>query len=265
MVTVQALLEARPLDVEIRLDQLEFAPERRQFALRPEDASQQRRQPEQRLEGPRRSRLNEIAKRGERIEQEVRIHLGTQRSQLRLGGELANFPFAQLTLVALVGQANRVDAPGDDHRNRLQCREIVREKSSAPHQACDGDHVLRGFAGGHGDDELCGVRRRGLTMRRRMSRLRQRSCLAPFDDRRRQRLVAAAHPPLAPGDRLRRERRCEERAHIREQRRHIVLALGRPGDRGAERAVIRPAQHDRVHEPHDPVPENRKQQDRRDP
>ena len=45
----QPLLEPRALDVEVRLDDVELASERREFAFGSEHAAQQRRQTQQRL------------------------------------------------------------------------------------------------------------------------------------------------------------------------------------------------------------------------
>ncbi len=72
----EPLFEAGALDVEVRLDQLEFPPERRDLALRAQHGPEQAGQPQEGLERPGRRGLNEIADRGERVEQEVRVDLG---------------------------------------------------------------------------------------------------------------------------------------------------------------------------------------------
>ena len=106
----QALVEARALDVEVRLDEIHLAAKRRELGLGSEHAAQQRRQPHQRVERAAWRRLNEIADRRERVEEEVRIDLRAQRAQLGFGHQPADFLLAELALVPFARQANRVDA-----------------------------------------------------------------------------------------------------------------------------------------------------------
>ena len=111
----QALLEARVLDVEVRLDQLELASERGELAFRAQHAAQQRRQAHQRLERAGRRRLNQIADRRQRVEEEVRVDLRAQRPQLGLGRELADLLLAQLALVAFrVSRMASIRRPSSD-------------------------------------------------------------------------------------------------------------------------------------------------------
>ena len=91
----QPMLEARALDIEVRLDDVQLAAERGEFAFGSEDAAQQRRQPQQRLQRARRRRLDQVADRRQRIEQEVRIDLGAERAQLGFGRQLADFLLAE--------------------------------------------------------------------------------------------------------------------------------------------------------------------------
>ena len=91
----QAMLEARLLDIQVRLDDVQLASERREFAFGSEHAAQQGRQPHQRLQRARRRRLDQIANRRQRIEQKVRIDLRAERAQLGFCGQLADFLFAK--------------------------------------------------------------------------------------------------------------------------------------------------------------------------
>jgi hypothetical protein len=82
------MLEARPFNVEIRLDDLELAPERGEFPFRSQHAAKQRRQPQQGFECTGRRRLNEVPDGRQRVEQEVRVDLRAQGAQLRFRCEL---------------------------------------------------------------------------------------------------------------------------------------------------------------------------------
>src|SRR5689334_4492569 len=57
----ESMFEASALDIEIRLDEVELAAERRELAFRSENAAKQRREAEQRVERSGRCRLNQIA------------------------------------------------------------------------------------------------------------------------------------------------------------------------------------------------------------
>ena len=66
--------------------------------------------------------LNQVADRRQRVEQEMRIDLRAQRPQLGLGGQLADLLLAQLARVALVREADRVDAAADERRRSPRAR-----------------------------------------------------------------------------------------------------------------------------------------------
>src|SRR6185295_7833020 len=111
-----ALVESCALDVEVRLDDFELASERRELAFGTKHAAEQRREAQQRPQGARRSRLNQVADGRQSVEQKVRVDLGTECAQLRFRRELADFPLANLALVSLIRHPNRVDVAGDRDR-----------------------------------------------------------------------------------------------------------------------------------------------------
>ena len=121
----QPLLESGALDLQIRLDQLELTSERRHLALGPQHAAQQRGQTHQRVERALRRRLNQVADRRQRVEQEVRVDLRSQRAQLRFGGELADLLFADPPVVSLAGDADRIDAASDHEGDGFEKAVVV--------------------------------------------------------------------------------------------------------------------------------------------
>ena len=154
----QPLLEARALDVEIGLDDFELASERGEFSFRSQHGPQQRGEPHQRVERARRRGLDQVADRGQRVEQEMRIDLRAQRPELRFGRELADLLLADLALVALVGDADAVDAPGGDHGDRLEGREIIGKEPPSARDFRNRNRVSRGLAGRHEDKRFLPAR-----------------------------------------------------------------------------------------------------------
>ena len=118
--TRRRCLEARALDIQVRLDEVDLPAERGELAFGAQDAAQQRGEPHQRLQRPRRRRLDQVADGRQRVEEEVRIDLRAQGAQLRFGGELAVVLLAELALVTFPRDAKRVDAARDQDRDRLQ-------------------------------------------------------------------------------------------------------------------------------------------------
>ena len=89
------------------------------------------------FERARRRRLDQVADGRQRVEQEVRIDLRAQRLQLGLGRQLLHLLFAQLRLVALVREADRVDAARRDPEHRVEQRLVVREQAASAGQLAD--------------------------------------------------------------------------------------------------------------------------------
>ena len=136
-VHAQALLEPGAFDVEVRLHHLELAAERRELSVGSQDAAQQRRQLQQRLECAWRRGLDQVADRRQRVEEEVRIELCAQGAELGLGREPADFLLARLPLVALVHHAARHRGGAREGAASLERREIVREQSTPARQPAD--------------------------------------------------------------------------------------------------------------------------------
>jgi hypothetical protein len=135
----QAVFKPRPLDVEIRLDDVNFSPQGRKLALRCEHASQQGREAQQRIERSRRGRLNQVTNGRQRVEEEVWIDLCAERFQLRFSRKLADFLFADLAIEPLAGDSNGVDSPRHSYGDGLERRDIVGQKPPAAREVVDVD------------------------------------------------------------------------------------------------------------------------------
>ena len=225
----QAIFEPGVLDIQVRLDQLQLAAERRELAFRSQHAAQERGQPHQRRERARRRGLDQVADGGERVEQEVRVDLGAQRPQLGLAGQLADFLLAQLARVALVRDSRiasmrRPTSDGD----RVERGVIVRQQPASADQPAHLERVVRQLGDRHVDG--------------RRSRCRAASASMLRGDRRR---------PFAPADRPRAQRRRQLRAHVVQHRGDVLVAQHPAADLGAQRRVVRAIEQDGVHEPVD--------------
>ena len=161
----QPMLKARLLDIEVRLDDVQFASERREFAFGSEHAPQQGRQTHQRLQRARRRRLDQVSDRRERIEQEMRIELRAERAQLGLRRQLADFLLAKSAIVPLGRDPDGVDATRHDHGDRFQRGEVVRQEPTASAQLADRE----------GETWLIGRRDRDPRGRRRRKRFASRA------------------------------------------------------------------------------------------
>ena len=197
---------------------VELAAERRELAFRAQHAAQQRRQPQQRLERPRRRRLNQVADRRQRVEQEVRVDLRAQRAQLGFGRQLADLLLAQLALVALARDPDGVDAPRDDHaRSPRACATSSDSRRRPPVSGAIAMREARRFA----RPARCTIARRTGAPSAADDERSRRDAIG-------RRVVVGASRHLAPRRRRARSTRAPSSvADVVEQRRHVVVALRR--------------------------------------
>jgi hypothetical protein len=233
----QPMLEAFALDVQIRFDEIELASERRELALRSQHRAQQRRQAHERLERPRRRCLNEVADGGQRIEQEMRIDLSPERSQLGFTRELADLLLPNFALIAFAGQTDRVDAAGHGDRDGVKRRHIVGQETAAAGQAVDLDGKSGHIRGRHDD----------------------RGPIAGHADRSSP-VIGPGIRQFVPGDAGCAQGRRQRHADVLQQRRHIVVLLQAAHDLRTQRWVMRPIEHDSVDEPRGDAPQRRIEQ-----
>src|SRR5204862_5498939 len=90
-------------------------------------------------------RLNQITDRRQRVEQEVRIDLAAERSQLRFGGKAADFLHADLAVRAFARQTDRIDPATELRSDRLERGEVVRQEATTADELPDLERVPRRF------------------------------------------------------------------------------------------------------------------------